>query len=421
MALNDFSSQRNEAHTSEYYKQYENAIKNGETRIPICFCIDTSSSMSIVIDGQVKEVPGTRRFIDGNWVVDVVPLNKGDILITRIQELQKVLSKMLDRMKQDAIIAKSAVVCIITFDQFADCLMEFTDVGMISSNIVSDIRIGRDQTNTSKGLNMALKRIEQLSNMNYNVGNDSYRPVIIFMSDGSPTDGKQVAQLRDEIRQRSESGKLNVIPIGIGNDIDERWLRSLTSESRMYHMNTEKDFEDVFEEITKRIQMTTMIISVDENENNMANYVKEGTSSTQYGVDNTSFLNDFMKQQLSNANGNNIIINIGDNNQVTTNSQPNDDIKEQLDKINKMFHYMYTHEEQVSELMLTTLLDILKTQQPDKIQSTLQEVSASTKKQDKIKSVWNCVAKIADVCTLNQFFGAAVTKIPELIHFLSLL
>ena len=275
-----------EAYTAEEYAQRESIISNGEARIPICFCVDTSSSMSIVINdkSEIREVRGTNRYDDGNNVVSVKPKYEDVKLVTRMQELQKVLCTMLDKMRSNDIIAKSAVICIITFDLFADPYIEFTDIGKIH---LESLCIGRDRTNAAKGLKMALGRIDKWMHTNSDAGNDTYKPVLIFMSDGQATDGQ-------EVRQRSEGNELNVIPIGIGNGIDERWLRGLSRESKVYYMNTDRDFEEVFAEITKKIQRLPYVIPLDESEQNIANYVQEGVASTQYGQDYNSFLEEFM-------------------------------------------------------------------------------------------------------------------------------
>lgn len=285
-----------EAHTAEYFAQYESTISNGEARIPICFCVDTSSSMNIVINdkSELREVRGTSRSRDGNSVITVEPRYSWVTLVTRLEELQTVFSKMIAKMQSNDILSKSAVICIVTFDLFADCYAEFTDLGRVSPDTPKSIRIGQDRTNASKGLRMALERLDQQQLMNSNAGNESYKPVLVFMSDGQATDGKEAELARQEVRQRSEDGKLNVIPIGIGKGIDERWLRGLSRESKVYHMDTDRDFEEVFEEITKRIQWTTTVISVDEDENNMANEVQDNVASTQYGQDYESFLEAFM-------------------------------------------------------------------------------------------------------------------------------
>lgn len=296
MAQRDGYSFGNEAHTAEYFEQYESTINNGEARIPICFVIDTSSSMSIVINdkSETKQVRGTGRNEDGNYVVKVVPAYDGVTLVTRMEELQTVFSKMLSKMSSNDILSKSAEICIITFDLFADCYAEFTDLNRISPNSPSNIRIGRDCTNVSKGIRMALERLDRQQAMNSSAGNDFYKPVLILMSDGQATDGRDAELARQEVRQRSEDEKLNVIPIGIGRAIDEKWLRGLSRDSRVYHMNTDREFEEVFEEITRHIRLTTMVISVDEDENNMANDVQDDVANTWYGQNHESLLEAFM-------------------------------------------------------------------------------------------------------------------------------
>lgn len=295
MAQDNNYSYGGDAYTREHYDQYDSTISNGEARIPICFCVDTSSSMTIVINdpSETEKVYGTDRSSDGNNVYTVKPKYPWVKLVTRIQELQKVFSTMLTKMKANDIISNAAAICIITFDQFADCCMEFTDISRVSPDRPSKISIGKERTNVAKGLRMALDRLDQQEKMNRNAGNDSYRPVLVFMSDGLPTDSRDAERMRDEVRQLSEDGKLNVIPIGIGKGIDERWMRGLSKDSRVYHMNTDREFEEVFELITQKIWTTTMVIAGDE-ENNMASQAPEDVASTMYGFDNADFLGEFM-------------------------------------------------------------------------------------------------------------------------------
>ena len=295
MAQNDNYSFGGDAYTREHYDQYDSTIFNGEARIPICFCVDTSTSMNIIINdpSEVREVRGTSRSSDGNSVVSVEPKYSWVKLVTRLQELQKVFGIMLSKMKANDIISNAAAICIVTFDQFADCYMEFTDIKRVSPDKPSQIRIGKERTNVSKGLRMALNRLEQQERMNSNAGNDSYRPVLVFMSDGLPTDTREAEAIREEVRQLSEDGKINIIPIGIGKGIDERWMRGLSKDSRVYHMNTDREFEEVFEIITEKIWNTTVVIAGDE-ENNMASQAPSDVASTLYGFDNTDFLSEFM-------------------------------------------------------------------------------------------------------------------------------
>lgn len=298
MAQEEYITRGSGYHTADYYDQYSSTIANGDARISICFCVDTSSSMKFIVNKDDFEIiEGSSHTEDGLTVVSARPKRPGVTEITRLMELKKVFSKMLSKMRSNDIIARSAVVSIITFDMFADCYIEFTDINRISPKCPDNIKIGADRTNVAKGLRMALERLDQQTRMNSDAGNDSYKPVLIFMSDGSPTDGQEAEAARIEVRQRSEEGTLNVIPIGIGNNIDERWLRGLSRNSKVYRMESDEEFEKVFAEITRKIQHSTMVISTDEGENNIANNVQEGENSTNYGYDNTSdleqFYNDF--------------------------------------------------------------------------------------------------------------------------------
>ncbi len=294
-SLDDFSEAY---YTAEYYDQYESTILSGNARIPICFCVDTSSSMRIIIndpsDCIVEE--GTARNDDGGQVVSVRP-KPGVKLVTRMEELQNVLSNMLQKMRQDEILSGSAAVCIVTFDQYADCYVEFTDLDRVHPNCPYQICVNKAETNAAKGLEMALDRLKRQQEMNAGAGNDSYRPVLIFLSDGNPTDGKEAERLRQEIRRRSEDGELQVIPVGIGRGIDERWLMGLSGENTVYHMNTDREFEKVFSEITRKIRRTTMVMAADEDDSEylMAADVREDLPSTCYGRDHSEFLKAFLE------------------------------------------------------------------------------------------------------------------------------
>ena len=48
----DNNGQGGGAHTADYYAQYESTITNGEARIPICICVDTSTSQIRLGMGQ---------------------------------------------------------------------------------------------------------------------------------------------------------------------------------------------------------------------------------------------------------------------------------------------------------------------------------------------------------------------------------
>lgn len=297
----DNNGQGGGAHTADYYAQYESTITNGEARIPICICVDTSSSMSFLNNDKSDTIRDGSVWIEDGKEVHGVKLKPGVKKITKMDRLQKVLSTMITKMRQNDIISKAAVICIVSFDQFADCFIEFTDVNRISSNTPYNLEVGKDKTNVSKGIRMSLERLDQIVSMNSNAGNDRYVPVLVFMSDGAPTDGSEAEEARIKVRQRSEDGKLNVIPISICGDSEgERWLRGLSKESKVYHMDNEREFESVFAAITERIKRTAMVLSIDEQDSNLANQsIDDDTENTLYGENNGDLLNDFLNSEYN--------------------------------------------------------------------------------------------------------------------------
>lgn len=296
----------NEAYTADYFAQYDNSIINGEARIPICFCIDASSSMNFVTNPESDFIVlnnGATHAEDGCNNVRRVRLKEGVVKKCNLSELKRVLLQMINRMQQNVIIADSAVVSIVTFALFADCIVEFSDVNRINPSVINSIKAEENKTNAAKGIYMALERLEQLKRLNSDAGNDSYRPVLIFMSDGNPTDISEARNAGNKIREMSDQEKLNVIPIAIGDDIDETWLRRLSHDGHVYHMRREIEFDEVFSKITSRIEKVAQVISLDEeltqfeDENIEEDY---GKQSTKYGVeteeeDLIAYLEEFKK------------------------------------------------------------------------------------------------------------------------------
>jgi uncharacterized protein YegL len=281
----------NEAFTSAYFSQYNSTITNGEARIPICFCIDTSASMNFVTnpDSELIRTSDASHSIDGVKNVVYVNAKPGYTLRHRIDEVRRVLDQMLDRMRLDSRIANAVTVCIVTFDRWSDCVVEFSDVTAISRRAIAGISVGEDVTNASKGIEMALARIDQFRRMNSQAGNESYRPVLVFMSDGSVSGDPNANFARREVRERSESNRLNVIPIGIGRSADEGWMRQMSKDGQVFHMERQAEFDQVFSLITKRIERTAKALTLDEElVENTPNYqepVREDEVNTTYGAD----------------------------------------------------------------------------------------------------------------------------------------
>lgn len=303
MARDNFTQ---DAYTEDYFAQYDSTISNGEARIPICFCIDTSESMNFVTNrsNELRYIENTSRTVDGIANVTSVEPLPGVTLHHRIEEVRRVLLRMINRIRYDSMLSNAAVISIVTFDRFSDCIVEFSEVSRITESMISRIRTHEDVTNASKGIHMSLERLDQFRRLNSSAGNESYKPVLVFMSDGSVNADPDAIKAGNEVRERSDNGSLNVIPIAIGNAADETWMRRLSKESHVYRMEHEDEFDKVFEIITRRIARTAMVLSVDEHisEEGQDIEVEEDVTNMQYGQETSTediynFLNEFMNKE----------------------------------------------------------------------------------------------------------------------------
>lgn len=263
------SNNYDRAYTQDYYNQYRSTVQNGTARIPICFCVDVSKSMGFVSNPESDLIiENSPSFMEDGMQARNVRAKNGVTLHYFIEDAVRSIDQMLQSIKENSFLSDAAVVSIITFSQFSDCIVEFSDVWNVSWEQLRNIQINerlRDETNAAKGLNMALTRLDQYSRMLESRGNESYKPVLIFISDGIPTDTTEADAIGKEIRKRSDNGLLNVVPIGIGSSIDEAWMRSLSRSEEIYRTRYKEDYNRIFEIITTRAAKASVSLAADEN------------------------------------------------------------------------------------------------------------------------------------------------------------
>jgi len=281
-----------EAYTADVYDQMNSSERNGEARIPICFCVDTSRSMDNIIAGDWIKVGGTRT-VDGQQVISIKQKHGGKPIVSRIDELKRVMKKMLQKLKENSRTRNSASVSIITFDEFAECVMEFRDVEAVSIDRVSYLRTGVDRTSLVRGIQMSLERIDDQNRMNEGFGNHTYRPILVILSDGIPTDRtNDLVEARRTVRERIENNDLYVMPIGIG-DFNSDNLRMFSGESRVFNMQSEKDFDAIFDMIEHTVAfISEKLVNEAYDISKGAVQAEEGVIDTSMGVDSQqSWLN----------------------------------------------------------------------------------------------------------------------------------
>lgn len=260
-----------DAYTVDVYSQLISLIHSSEDRIPICFCIDVSGSMNIITNRPNEYTVTNSKVYDDDGVDQVyVDMNinprTGELYEAhhRIDELKRVLYEILDKMCTIPSIRDSAIIYIVTFSEFAQTEIGPKKCNEISKAMInSKIQVDANYTASSRGINLSLEKIDFMIGAIEEANLSSYPPVLIFMSDGAPTDGCEAKDAGKELYKRSQNNELKVIPIAIGDDLNLNWMRSLTNDSKVYTMKYDNEFDEVFEVIRKRIVNTTVVMPMD--------------------------------------------------------------------------------------------------------------------------------------------------------------
>ena len=221
----------NEAyHSSEYYRQQRNMLLNGDPRALICFCVDVSQSM----DEWWIQPGGLTRYT-GSGFYDGHNVNHFD------------LRDINDKV----------AISIIVYSRYGKVLYDFTDSKSID---IRDCvcRIGENETSMGDGLRTSLSQIDEMENDLRQVGKDAYTPLLVFMTDGMPTDDPRLEFA--EVRRRVEEGELHIFPLGIGEGADMSRLRDMFPVGRVpvgfserYKMIRPENYVEMFSEIKRHV------------------------------------------------------------------------------------------------------------------------------------------------------------------------
>ena len=262
MARNTYDE---DAYTREEFSHFQNILLNGTARIPICFCIDVSKSMDWLTNPS-SDLIVTRSGYEDGGSVNHVKLRPGATRKSKLDDLKKVLRKLIYGLRDEAALRDSAVVSIVTFSRYANTVVNFCEPVSLDGNVIANqIKLGVDVTNVSEGINLALNKLSTMSKVLSDAQTESYKPVFILISDGLPTDGREAEEAVSRLRSQAANDELSIIPIGIYMDIPgKQWLRQLRPDGEIFTMNSDYDFEQVFDMIEQLIVEKAPIISVDE-------------------------------------------------------------------------------------------------------------------------------------------------------------
>ena len=202
-------------------REYE-LIENPTTRLPVIFCLDTSSSMS--------GAP--------------------------ISELNKGVEIFVEAIKQDEIARYSVELSIVTFDSEVNCVVDFANIE--HQNVPHVYASG--STSMGEGVLKALELLQKRKNEYSSTGVDYYQPWLVLMSDGYPTDDVSLAI--EEVRRLKENKKLTLFPVAIGDYADMDTLKQFSTlkNNMVLKVKNAAYFREFFEWLSQSVSVVSQSI-----------------------------------------------------------------------------------------------------------------------------------------------------------------
>lgn len=203
----------------------QDLVSNPTTRLPVCLCLDVSSSMS------------------GN------PIN----------ELSKGVEYFFEAIKSDEIARYSVELSIIVFQSDATVILDFANIDR--QRIPSLTANGL--TAMGEGVNLALDILEQRKKEYSNKGVDYYQPWMVLMTDGYPTDDTSSAISR--VNQLGKNKKLTLFPVSIGNGADMSILKNFSTfyNNMVLKVTSAEHFKEFFEWLSQSVTVASQSVPGD--------------------------------------------------------------------------------------------------------------------------------------------------------------
>lgn len=202
------------------YIRIQDLLDNPDAHVPVCLCLDTSGSMMTTVGGKPT---GETTVIDGKRY-NLVTGGK-----TRLETLQKGIQLFYDAIYEDENARYAAEISIVTFDDTARVLTDFSRVEYNDVRENVPVLSTNNLTSLGAGVNLALDRLEKRKQEYKDKGVDYYQPWLVIMTDGEDNGSKaELDRARVRIQKLVSERKLSVFPFIIGTNEGKATLASLS-------------------------------------------------------------------------------------------------------------------------------------------------------------------------------------------------
>lgn len=188
---------------------------NPTKRVPVCLCLDVSSSM----DGEA------------------------------IEQLNEGVKLFYEAINDDVVAKQSADVCIVTFSDDATNVQDFESIADESAPRFS----AGGWTNMGAGVNLAMDLLDERKKEYQDNGVEYFQPWLVLITDGEPTDDYKNAARRTS--DLANNKKLTIFPIGV-EGADMQCLAEF-SPRRKPIMLKGLNFKEFFQWLSQSVAITS--------------------------------------------------------------------------------------------------------------------------------------------------------------------
>lgn len=171
----------------DLFGDYKQPNIDSSLKLPLCLVLDNSGSMAV----RTKSSMGS---------------------IVKIDELNANVEKLINYIKSDAKASKICDLCIITFGGRVNVVTDYNRVDQIRPFKL----MAGGNTPLGEAVGLAIDLLNKRRDYYIENGIEHYKPIMVIMSDGEPTDSyvESARRCSEKVNRR----ELKVYPVGIGTD-----------------------------------------------------------------------------------------------------------------------------------------------------------------------------------------------------------
>jgi len=167
----------------------------------------------------------------------------GSMVGDPINELNNGLQRFAEDLKEDPLARKRTEITVITFGGSVNVVTPFQEAQYFQAPTL----YAGGGTPLAQCVIEGLEQLRQQKDAYKQNGLEYFRPWLIVMSDGAPTDPRNlINQAVESLRNLQHKKGITVFPVGVGNNADMKFLSQLSVDRPAAAMRDVKSFAEFF-------------------------------------------------------------------------------------------------------------------------------------------------------------------------------